>query len=170
MAISWSAMRKKLEKDNLCASLQGRIQYFATRYRTIHDSEGGVAVRVDGKEVFRSDHFRWMECMFSDTSEERDEMTVDEVREEWQRLQMSANGNGNFERHQFYKAYYEYDNQSIEKSLESEDAIVRLFAILDKRVGKRTLEKLLPSVEQQPEWLRYFYRLRIEADNITQHE
>lgn len=164
MAISWSAMRKKLEKKNLCDSLQGRVQYFATRYRETHDSEGGVALRVDGREVFRSDFFKWARVMFIDrTQSEAEEKS-------WQELNMDSNVKGAFDQFGFYRAFYKYDNQCIEKSLESEDAVVRLFALLDKRVGKRTLGKLLPSVEQQPEWLRYFYRLRMESENITQHE
>lgn len=41
MAISWNAMRKKLEIENLCPSLKGRINYFATRYRNnTQDNEG----------------------------------------------------------------------------------------------------------------------------------
>lgn len=35
--LSFSAMRKKLEQDNICPSMKGRIQYFATRYRKVHD-------------------------------------------------------------------------------------------------------------------------------------
>ena len=165
MAISWSAMRKKLEKENLCASLQGRIQYFATRYRkNTQDNEGGVAVRVDGKEVLRSDFFKWTKVMYID----RPRQEVKQM--SWHELNIDSNEKGAFDQFGFYRAFYEYDNQSIEYSLNSEDAIVRLFAILDKRAGKRTLEKLLPSVEQQPDWLRFFYRLRIESENITQHE
>ena len=155
-------MRKKLEKENICISLRGRIQYFATRYRSTHDSEGGVAIRVDGKEVFRSDFFKWARVMYMD----RPDKGV--AQKSWHELNMDSNEKGAFDQFAFYRAFYEYDNQSIEKSLESEDAIVRLFAILDKRVGKRTLEKLLPTIDQQPEWLRFFYRLRLEAENIMQ--
>ena len=43
MSISWSAMRKKLETENICDSLKGRINYFATRYRKSHDEMGRVA-------------------------------------------------------------------------------------------------------------------------------
>lgn len=54
MGQSWSSMRKKLEQENICEALNGRIQYFATRYRESHDLEGRVAIRLDGQEVFRS--------------------------------------------------------------------------------------------------------------------
>ncbi|MDL2259126.1 hypothetical protein LJC42_08300, partial [Eubacteriales bacterium OttesenSCG-928-K08] len=59
MGLSWSAMRKVLEQENICESLKGRIQYFATRYRKSHDQEGRVAIRLDGEEIFKSDFFDW---------------------------------------------------------------------------------------------------------------
>ena len=31
MGLSWSAMRKVLEDENICDSLKGRVQYFVTR-------------------------------------------------------------------------------------------------------------------------------------------
>ena len=51
MGLSWSAMRKVLEHENICDSLKGRVQYFVTRYRESHDEEGRVAVRLDGNEI-----------------------------------------------------------------------------------------------------------------------
>jgi len=44
--------------------------------------------------------------------------------------------------------------------------MVRLLAVLDRRVGKRTLEKLKDEVDKQPEWLKKFYLLRLEAEGI----
>jgi len=41
-----------------------------------------------------------------------------------------------------------------------------MFAVLDRRIGKRTLEKLSGDVEAQPEWLRIFYNLRMQAEGI----
>jgi hypothetical protein len=83
---------------------------------------------------------------------------------------MESNARGCFDQYGFYTAFYEYDNQDVQTSLESENAIVRLFAILDKRVGKRTLEKLVVPETIQPEWLQYFYQLRMQADGIGKPE
>ena len=52
-------------------------------------------------------------------------------------------------------------------SVTSEDPLVRLLAILDKRVGKRKLQKLIPTISSQPEWLREFYYIRMESENIS---
>jgi len=45
-----------------------------------------------------------------------------------------------------------------------EDDIIRLLAILDKRVGKRTLQKIKEAEEYKryPEWVRQFYELRLK--------
>jgi hypothetical protein len=153
-------MRKRLEQENICPALLGRVRYFATRYRKAHDSEGGVAVKVDGREVLRSDFFKWVKLMYTDRPYE-------EFKEKhWDEINMDTHEKGGFDQFGFYAAFYKYDNQSIEQSLCSDDAIVRMFAVMDKRAGKRTLQKLLPSIDEQPEWLRFFYRLRMDSENI----
>lgn len=40
-----------------------------------------------------------------------------------------------------------------------------MFAIFDRRIGKRTLEKIQDTIEEQPEWLCELYLLRINAEN-----
>ena len=80
----------------------------------------------------------------------------------------------------FYEAFGIFDNQSIEKSLVSENPLVRIFALLDRRLGKRRLLALEESMEQELDWVRAFYvtRMQAEADGqritrvrrIVQHE
>ena len=129
--ISWSAMRKVLEQENICHSLNGRIQYFQTRYTKAHDQTGRVAIRLDGKEIFQCDYFKFGE----------------KYGEAWCNIQKNNNEIPLMERHRqamlsainqvgvdsFYDSFYEYHNNSIEKSLVSPNATVRLFAILDNR-------------------------------------
>lgn len=45
-----------------------------------------------------------------------------------------------------------------------------MFAVLDRRVGKRSLEKLKETMEEQNEWLQQFYRLRLNAENYEELE
>ena len=164
--ISWSAMRKILEQENICNSLNGRIQYFQTRYKKAHDQPGRVAIRLDGKEIFQCDNSKFGE----------------KYGEAWYNIQENnIEGDSLMERHKkamlsaisqvgaysFYDSFYEYRNNSICKSLTSPNAMVRLFAILDKRVGKRRLEKLVHEVKNQPEWLQIFFKLRFEAEKIV---
>lgn len=66
--------------------------------------------------------------------------------------------------YEFSQALRAYRNQPIQTSLQSNDPIVRMFAILDRRVGKRTLERLKDSINDQPEWLRRLYEARIAKE------
>ncbi len=42
----------------------------------------------------------------------------------------------------------------------------RCLALVDKRVGKRTLRRLAPEMLEAPPLVRYFYALRCEAEGI----
>jgi len=60
----------------------------------------------------------------------------------------------------------EFLSHSISDFLKSDDWLVRMLAILDRRAGKRTLGKIKPSINNLPEWLRYFYHLRFQSEDI----
>ena len=170
MGLSWSAMRKILEQENICESLKGRIQYFATRYRKVHDQEGRVAIRLDGKEIFQSDFFDWL--IKRNTVEESNVIPREQPETSksywsyWNKVCLEVKNHGGFDQYGFYEAFHVYHNQSIDKSLTSPDPVVRLLAVMDKRTGKRRLQKLFAEVETQPAWLQVFFKLRLEADGI----
>lgn len=48
----------------------------------------------------------------------------------------------------------------------NENYLIRFLAIMDRRVGKRTLEKIRNAdlYKEYPEWVQQFYRLRLEKD------
>jgi len=62
----------------------------------------------------------------------------------------------------FINAALEFLQLPAGQALQSENAIIRIFAALDKRMGRRTLEKLwhTPAFEDNPEWVKQFYQLR----------
>ena len=68
--------------------------------------------------------------------------------------------------HKEYAEACSTENQEIKESLYSENPIVRMFAVLDRRVGKRTLTKVKETIEEQPLWLKQFYQLRLAAEGI----
>ena len=57
---------------------------------------------------------------------------------------------------------------NIAVSLHSDNYLLRAFAYMDRRVGKRTLSKVKDEVEALPEWVKQFYRIRCEADSVFQ--
>ena len=74
---------------------------------------------------------------------------------------------GVFDQTCFYKAFKEFDNQSIEKSLCSENLLVRIFAVLDRRVGKRKLISMKETIENEPDSIKEFFAIRINAEGIV---
>jgi len=147
-------MRRKLEQEYLADCLRGRIQYYVTRYRESHDHEGRAAIWLDGKEVIKGCYFElWHRWYYHD-------YTIDD-----EKLSLGA-----FDEGDFYAAFQEFDNQSIERSLESENLIVRIFAILDRRVGKRRLLQMKETIQDEPLNFQTFYTIRMEAEGLLQQK
>ena len=131
---------------------------------------------MDGKEVFKSSIFDVFKL------EQEIEHRMDEQypgltgRDRWSKENEQLITEGAASEHAFYYAFREYDTQSIEKSLESKYALVRVLAILDRRVGKRRLDRRvgkrrLAAIKErgfdgEPEWVQFFYRLRLEAEGL----
>ncbi len=48
-----------------------------------------------------------------------------------------------------------------EDCLQSDNYFICLLALLDQRLGKRRLKKMVENIEQEPEWFRKWVRLRV---------
>lgn len=178
MKKSWSGIRKQLEQDFLCEKLRGRVQYFLTIYHGAPDDYGRFAVRVDGKEVFHANPYN--ETYFYEEVEHLQKQYGVSNREwtgkeflfdkENAEIEEQAEQNviekGHIDSFSVTRAIDVFLNQSIEKSLESENLLHRMFAILDRRVGKRSLTKAAYTYESLPEWLKLFYELRFAVEGI----
>lgn len=148
---SWKGMKKYLEQDMLCPELKGRISYHYEVYPKFGYTSACFTLLLDGNVVKRFgfmyayarliDQGRLVSGQYLERipQQERDEYTDDE----------------------FAQALKTYRSQPIQESLQSNDPIVRMFAILDRRVGKRTLARLKYSINDQPEWLRCLYEARM---------
>lgn len=160
---TWSGIRKKLESEYLAKSLQGHIQYYATTYSRSHDHEVRAAIRYDGKEIIKGCYwYNWTKAgQFP-----KDEKYERRMREENAFMDDTALKLGVFDQRSFYAAFQEFDQQSIEKSLKSENLIVRIFAVLDRRVGKRRLLMMKDTIEQEPNTFKEFYAIRARAEGI----
>ncbi len=162
---TWSGIRNKLENDYLCPALRGHIQYFATSYSKSADHEGRAAIRVDGVEVLRSNYYTYFENVWTKFHHLRSTTLKDHdsAKEAINQAHAYALEQGTFDQKVFYEAFGIFDNQSIEKSLVSENPLVRIFALLDRRLGKRRLLALEDSMEQELDWVRAFYVIRSGA-------
>lgn len=157
----WSGLSKQLT-DSLCDALKSRITFFLTRYHSVHDSYGRAAIRLDGKELVV---FSWVEMYHqeADTSElwkvdrqrPYDEM-VEELKPKW-------DADCTYSEMDFLDAALTFRNMSIKDALDSENYIIKILVILDKRIGKRTLDQIKTANEylQYPPWVQQFYHLRL---------
>lgn len=158
---SWKALKNQLE-ELVCGELRGHITYFLTRYHRVHDSYGRAAVLMDKTELAR---FSWTELYRQESDlaalfERTGEYDERHFKESWDEACAYCEGD-------FLAAALEFTDMRIADALCSDNYIIRIFAVLDRRVGKRTLEKLKNENEALPDWVSRFYRLRFDASGIT---
>ena len=178
MSKSWSRIKKRLEQDLLCEKLHGRVQYFRTIYHKAPDKYGRFAVRVDGEEIFQA-------CPYNENNYSQIAQKIKKERSipprEWtgremlysavnsaveDEARMISVNDGIVDSFDIPFTIQKYLNLNIQKSIVDEDPLIRMFAILDRRVGKRTLYKISETAPDQPEWLHKFYKLRLDTEGI----
>lgn len=160
---TWSKIRYKLENEYIAESLKGRIRYFATTYSKCHDHEGRAAILLDGKQIISGSYCeQWSKAELLP----KDETLRVRLSREFPYMDNTALEYGQFDQRCFYNAFNEFDNQSIERSLYSENLLIRIFAILDRRVGKRTLSKLRENIQNEPQVFQQFFSIRMDAEEM----
>ena len=169
---TWSGIRNKLEKNYLCLALRGHIQYFATSYSKSVDHVGRVSIRMDGIEVLKSNYYKYFENVWTKFHNLRSTALKDcnYAKEAIDQAYAFALEQGTFDKKVFYEAFDIFDNQSIDESLLSKNPIVRILALLDRRLGKRRLVHLGESMEHELNWVRAFYVIRMQAEGLMKIE
>lgn len=165
---SWSGMRKYLEQEMLTKNLHDRIRYNCTTY-----------VGMDGCKIFEIfidntlvKQFSWetVNTYFINNGMVEKDETKGGITGYWGHFwetldKYPLESRAEYTDNEFCDALEFYRNQPIKESLNFSNPIVRMFAVLDRRVGERTITKLKDSIEEQPDWLKVFYQLRINAEN-----
>lgn len=162
---SWSGMRKYLEKEMTAEHLRGRIRYGCTRYVEM-DGCHIFELCIDGKQIKRFSHETlytyFIENKSSEASSESVRLNFHKL---WDNTPMQ--NRTEYTDNEFCDALEEYRKQDIKKSICSENPIVKMFALFDRRVGKRTLKKIKNDMDGQPKWIYNIYKLRCESENIA---
>lgn len=174
---SWSNLKKQM-KDLLCDSLKDKISYFYTSYHAVHNAYGRATINYCKKEIAA---FSWVEQY----AQQRD------IIEQYKKMDTVPSALVDFEGS---KKAYKIANDTVTKdkwmpdctlcevdfinsltiylktdiaiSLHSDNYLLRAFAYIDRRVGKRTLLKIKDEVEKLPDWVKQFYRIRCEAEGL----
>lgn len=185
MEKTWSKVKKKLESF-LADSVKERISYQVTNYRRAADNVGRAVLLVDKKEILNmctilserelykeEEAIRGRMEMNAEIDESLTEQEVtayfDQIIQKNLDMQEQAHqvikSKGIYSQRDFFEAVERYFDQPIRESLHSEELLIRIFALLDRRVGKRALNSLKANMDKEHELLQFFYNLRIAGDS-----
>ncbi|MBQ3376165.1 MAG: 23S rRNA (uracil(1939)-C(5))-methyltransferase RlmD [Erysipelotrichaceae bacterium] len=158
---SWSNLKKQMN-DLLCDPLKKSISYFYTNYHEVHNAYGRATINYNKKELVA---FSWIEMYEQDQDinrlwQEGEKKSYSEMlREKWMPECTLCDAN-------FIDSVTVFLKTDIAASLQSDNYLLRVFAYMDRRVGKRTLVKIRDEVEKLPEWVKQFYQIRCEAEGL----
>lgn len=183
----WSKMKQQLESF-LCPQLIGRVEYINTSYRYTNDQSGRSYITVDKKQIFNmadtTHGIKWYttkEEIIKDDSF-RVVVRVEDIEE----VKRTSNGNipeerflviaqkrkivnsaekiiassGILKKTDFYAAAEKYLSSPLEDSLYSEDILLNIFALMDRRLGKKRIADLKERMQYKHPVVQYFYELR----------
>lgn len=148
---SWKGMKKYLEQEMFCSELKGRIYYHFEVYPRFSGISSCFVLLLDGKVI---NTFGELYAIIR--LQKQGESLIGRNPDDF-----PMENRNTFSDVEFSKALRSYRNQPIQESINSENPIVRMSAILDRRIGKRTLVRLRNTINDQPEWLRPLYEARI---------
>lgn len=152
---------------------RGRVGIHFTRYRQIHDQDYGRGwITLDGEQLLDASDFRHLfaECDEAVVSEAR---TAFPDRELWIDQKGTVRSGsvphllgewGVYSRRGFFNLLFGYIHAPISVSLVSQYPLVRALALLDRRLGRRTLEGLVIDKDEHP-LIQRFHALRLSLDS-----
>ncbi|ARU63303.1 hypothetical protein CBW65_21685 [Tumebacillus avium] len=156
----WTKLKHKYKNEFLHESVRARVDFHFDVYRKTHDQDGQVLrVSIDGETVFKGNKLLYMlrehECS-RQIKREAPELSWREASVlADQRLAKEAIHS----RYHLTEAMREIMILPIKAALQHEDPIIRAFALLDKRVGRRRLEQIQVTEDSHP-LIRLFYQVR----------
>ena len=184
----WSKLKQNLESF-LCPELVGRVEYRATSYHYLPDKLGRCYITVDKKEVLNmSDTNALIRCYQTEQEIKNNphidipitEEDINEVRRDSfnqipeDRLKVVARNRkistyakelleaqAILLRSDFYDAAKRFLTMPIDDCLKSNEILLNIFALVDRRVGKRRLMNLEEQMSLKHPIVQYFYKLRI---------
>lgn len=135
----WSKTKKQLDSF-MCNSLKGRVEFFCSSYR-MHDGIGRIYITIDGNEVYNMCTLK--AGYYGDPKE------------------------GMYSQIEFLEAVNEYFNSPISKLLISENVLIRILVLLDRRIGKVTLKNMRETIATEEEVIQFFYKLRCNSEGLN---
>ncbi len=176
-SMKWTEVKKNME-NLICEKLKHRLSIHLTKYNVSLGEQTRIWITLDKKEIFNASSAEYL-------------MEHDKLWEEVKRkTRKSFPGclfecfpefigkvsdmdytasileyRGVFNVDHVYNAFIQYPQLSINRALNSENVISQALTLVDRRLGKRTLEALRYNSNVHP-LVMQFYELRCEVENI----
>ncbi|MCY9763600.1 hypothetical protein M5X06_27710 [Paenibacillus alvei] len=184
--MSWSKLKQQLESF-LCPALHGRVEYRATSYRYLPDKAGICYISVDKKNVFnmsdKTSLIKWYQTeqeikndsdiQIPISNEEIEAVRKDTKGAPEDRLIVIArsrkmsgyakellSAQSSLSKSNFIVAASKFLSISIEESIESDDILLNILALVDRRVGKKRILNMTEKMKVKHPIVQYFYELR----------
>lgn len=185
--MSWSKLKQQLESF-LCPALAGTVEYRSTSYRYLPGKAGQCYISVDKKNILNmidaTTSIRWYETeqeikndptiqvSISDEEIEAVRQTMGSVPED--RLKVIARSRKTSElakrlmlaqselsKSSFVVTANKFLTTSIDQSLKSDDILLNILALVDRRIGKKRILNMREIMKQKHPSVKYFYELRL---------
>ncbi|REB05488.1 hypothetical protein DVB69_14515 [Sporosarcina sp. BI001-red] len=188
--MTWSKLKKNLE-GFLCPALNGRVEYRASSYRYLPDKAGICYIAVDKKNVLNmndiSSSITWYQTELEIKNDSAIQIPIsndeiEAVRNETKgmvpedRLQVIARGRklsdhakellsaqSSLSKSNFIVVANKFLSTPIEESVESNDILLNILALVDRRVGKKRILNMKEKIKLKHPIVQYFYELRLNT-------
>jgi hypothetical protein len=185
--MSWSKLKQQLE-GFLSPALAGRVEYRAPGYRYFPDKSGICYITVDKKNVLnigdKTNAIRWYqsELEIKNDPDIRIPVSKDEIeavraaakgpvpedrlivmarsRKSTEHAKELMSAQAALAKTNFIVVANKFLTTPIEESLESNDMVLNILALMDRRVGKKRILGMAEKMELKHPVVRWFYELR----------
>ncbi len=188
--MTWSKLKQQLESF-LCPALDGRVEYRATGYRYLPDKPGLCYISVDKKNVLnmsdKTTLIRWYQTEQEIKNDPDIEIPINN--QEIEAVKKDTNGKvpedrlkvmarsrkisdyakellsaqSSLSKSNFMVVANKFLSISIEESLESNDILLNILALVDRRVGKKRILNMSEKMKLKHPIVQYFYELRVST-------
>ncbi len=186
--MAWSKLKQQLESF-LCPALIGRVEYRATSYRYLPDKTGLCYIAVDNKNVLNMNDIttliRWYQTELEIKNDPNIQIPInneeiEEVRKDTKgivpedRLKVIArsrkvseyakellSAQSALSKSNFIVLANKFLSISIEESIESNDILLNILGLVDRRVGKKRILNMTEKMKLKHPVVQYFYELRL---------
>lgn len=170
--MKWSQLKNRIE-ETFADSIRGRVEVWNTRYRESHDGEGEAWITIDKERVFSMACYTYLMREYEEEKRLQSEKGCTDYKDPDQaegyydacdEAQENMKKEGIFSLWETNGSLFNYLNLSIENAISSENPIIRAFATLDRRFGKRRLKEF--NWQKEHPLVKILYKFRCEAENI----